>query len=165
MKELILNNDVDSILPYLESRAVAMSLSSDFDGFDRMLEAEYLNPDMQDFLSKEGFLEDEIELNIKEFSSLNSLFFVDSINSYSIDKMKFKRGFKKLKKKIHQAFCAVIGDIDWSQFDTKAIIRLVIIAIIPALGAAAGLPIIVLPIIIALVASLIKYGIGKVCPI
>ncbi len=74
-------------------------------------------------------------------------------------------GFQSLKDKIRQVFCAVTKDLDLGSTTVETIVKLVLVALIPILGATGGLAAIVLPIIIGLVYQLLKYGYDQVCPI
>ena len=68
--------------------------------------------------------------------------------------------FRKLKTKVKQIFCNVVHGI--GELDTKDILKAVLLALIPAF--AGGLLAAIVPIVIGLVAYLLKYGIEKTCP-
>jgi hypothetical protein len=69
--------------------------------------------------------------------------------------------FRRLKKKVKVIFCQVARAIE--DADIKTIIKAVLIALVPMFTG--GLPAALLPVLVWLVALLIKNGIGNVCPI
>lgn len=75
-----------------------------------------------------------------------------------------KARFKGLKEKIRKVFCKVMSDIqDRDEFDLEEIIKIVLTAILA--GLAISINAAVLPLIIAIIASFVKLGYTKVCPI
>jgi len=59
--------------------------------------------------------------------------------------------------------CDLLGSINWENSSTMEIIRLIIIGLIPIFAATGGLPAAVLPIVISIVAEILKRGIDLVC--
>jgi hypothetical protein len=114
-----------------------------------------LNPEVQQFLSEEfteseeGTLPEMFNLNFNESKAIAAKAFL------------FGR-WKRLKEKIRKIFCQVTGGLGDGDISWKDIISGVLLALIPAF--ASGIPALVLPIVIALVASLMKFGYSKVCP-
>jgi hypothetical protein len=74
--------------------------------------------------------------------------------------------FSGLKQKVRRIFCQIVGALNGdSTLDAKKIIKAVLTALIPAIGAAAGLLPIAITIVVSLAAMLLKYGVGRVCPV
>lgn len=79
---------------------------------------------------------------------------------------KIKLLFGGLRRKVKRIFCNVVNA--WGKdkdLDLKKIIKEVLIALVPVLGASAGLMPVALPIVVSLAAMFIKYGAEKVCPV
>ncbi len=79
---------------------------------------------------------------------------------------RIKNLFGGLRRKVKKIFCKVASALgNDGDLDLKKIIREVLIVLIPALAASAGLLPIALPIVVSLAAMLIKYGVDRVCPV
>jgi hypothetical protein len=59
----------------------------------------------------------------------------------------------------------LLGSIDWENKSTKEIILLIITTMIPYFAATGGLPLpaVILPIMIAVIAKIMKLGVDAVC--
>ena len=160
MTQLITSQqDADQWLAYVESEAISLSHLDEF-SINNYVDSELLNPEVQDYL-----LNEYVDLGGEETLS-------DSIKNLSLsfaqnriagqEALLFGR-WAKIKATIRKIFCTVIGtvlgdgDLKW-----KDIIKAVLLALIPAFGA--GLPLITLPVVVSLVAALMKYGYQSVCP-
>jgi len=69
--------------------------------------------------------------------------------------------FGRLKEKIQKIFCETVNGLDVGK--PEDIIKGVLLALIPAFTG--GLPAVLLPIVIGLVALLLKKGFAAVCPV
>lgn len=144
----------DDWLFYIESEANALSQRDAF-SINNYIDREAFNPEMKKFLSSDEaqkLLENESEgdklsLNLFQNRSFNLL--PENLG------MRFRK-FKAFVKKI---FCKVVSGI--TDVNPKEIIKGVILALIPFFST--GLPAIVLPLVVGLCASLIKYGYEATC--
>jgi hypothetical protein len=162
MSDFLLKNEMeitDKLLFYIESEAKSLS-ERDGTAIYNYIDREIFSPFMEEYLQTENAvldLNDELE----EMNSLQ-LNYIQSIKEKSILPEWLRFRFRRLKRKVKRVFCLVVrgieGDLDW-----KNIIKMVLLALIPAF--ASGIPAIVLPIIIGLLAYLIKYGLDKTCPV
>lgn len=141
---------------YIENEAKSLAQREGF-AINNYLDREIFNPEMEAYLSSGN-----LPANLDEFDDGDPL----SLNLTEGMKLNLfpewlRRRFRKLKSMVRKVFCQVVRGI--GELDTKAIISAVLLALIPAF--AAGLPAAVLPIVIGLVAYLLKYGIDRTCPI
>ena len=166
MEEIIFKKEedvTDKWLNYILSEANSIAQLDEF-GINNYVDRQVSHPQLVDYLSKENIeskLFSGLEMaNIKPLAL--SLAQEINLNSHLPDWLGLR--FNKLKKKIKKIFCEVTaaflkeGKIDW-----KAIIGAILLALIPAF--ASGVPAIILPIVIGLVAQLMKYGYNQVCPV
>jgi len=159
MNQVLFKNEVEITkrwLFYIENEASALMQRDGF-AIQNYSDRELFNPDMEDYLST-----DEAGDAVDAFHDTESLNLnlIEEIRTNAVP-TKVRLRFRKLKTKIKQVFCDVVHSIEG--LDTKGIIKAVLIALIPAF--ATGIPALVLPIIIAMVAYLLKYGIEKTCPV
>ncbi|MFN4000214.1 hypothetical protein [Algoriphagus sp.] len=159
MTKILFSSEIDvnnNWLFYIENEAKSLAQRDDFaiiNYFDR----EIFNPEMEEYLSSNDLPHGLDEFEDGEVLSLN---LIEGMKLNLIPEW-LKTRFRKLKAMLKKIFCQVVHGI--GEFDTKAIISAVLIAIIPAF--ATGLPAAVLPIVIGLVAYLLKFGIEKTCPV
>jgi hypothetical protein len=155
-------------LTYVENEAQALSQSDEF-AIDNYSDRELLNPEVQDFLENEFPFDDQEDSAFTKAVNFHSVSLSEFALSFDQNKAIAGKAFlfgrwRRLKEAIRKVFCEVtlpiIGNPD---FGWKDIIKAVLIGLIPVF--ASGLPALVLPIIIAFIASLMKYGYGKVCPV
>jgi len=159
MSQSLFKNEVD-ITPewlfYIENESISLSQRDEF-AIQNYMDREVFNPEMRGFLSKPDVLtvlDEELEM---ELMSLN---LKEDLMKLSLPDW-IRPRYRKLKRKIKRVFCEVVTALE--DLDTKAIIKAVILALIPLF--ATGLPAAVLPILIGLMAYLWKYGISKACPV
>jgi hypothetical protein len=76
-------------------------------------------------------------------------------------RLPLKRIFKKLIEKVRKVFCGIVRSLE--DIDEKEIVKAVLIGLIPAFGA--GVPALLVPIIIGIIIYFLKKGINEVCPI
>jgi len=149
----------DDWTTYIENEANALSKQDDFE-IDNYADREVLNPDVQAFL-EEMPGEDIIIPGIPGFASLSLSFKESNMAAISL----FGGKIKRLKGTIRKFLCQVLndlagdGDLNW-----KDIIKAVLVLLIPALGGGVWAAI-VLPILISLIAKIIKRGLEAVCPV
>jgi hypothetical protein len=149
-------NDVSNDwLFYIENEAKSLAQRDDF-AIQNYIDREMYNPETQSYLASENVA-----------TLLNATSETESLHLNLVEGMKanllpdwLRPRFRKLKTKVKQIFCNVVHGI--GELDTKEIIKAVLLALIPAF--AAGFPAAVLPIVIGLIAYLIKYGIERTCP-
>lgn len=148
----------DDWASYIENEAMSLSKQEDF-AIDNYADREILNPNFQQFLNEMKLPPANNDLMIAEPLSLS--FMESRFEAASV----FGGKLRRLKNKIREILCRILselagdGEIDW-----KDIIKMVLVALIPALGGG-PLSLIVLPILISLIAKLIKRGFEAVCPI
>ena len=140
-------------LKYIELEARALSEESDL-RIENYMDTEILNPQMQAFLS--GYDLDDIADENTEPLVLNPQLMASAVATPQFFK------FRKIKRKIRKIFCAMASELEglsWTE-----IIQKLLIALIPAFAATGGVPAIVLPIVVGLVAAAMKKGYGALCP-
>jgi hypothetical protein len=143
---------------YIENEASAISRLDDFE-IDNYADRQIYNPDMQAFLAE--LPDTQGMLSVADDYALTLSFSESRSQAVALFGLKFSR----LKRKIREILCKIIadlagdGDLNW-----KDIIKAVLVALIPVLGGG-PLSLIVLPILISLVAKLIKRGMDAVCPV
>jgi hypothetical protein len=159
MAQILFKNETDissDWLFYIENEAKALAQRDDF-AIQNYMDREIFNPEVQKFLSSEtmaALLYDitagkPLQLGLAE--ERKAKFLPDWL----------RPRFRKLKKKIKHTFCDVMQNAV-KESDTKDLIKTTILALIPAFGS--GFPAAVLPILIGLVAYLLKYGLKRTCP-
>lgn len=159
MAEILFKNDVDvneDWLFYIENEAKSLAQRDEF-AIQNYMDREIYNPDTKKYLSEDEVAQLLNEINGNEVLHLN---LVEGVKAKSLPDWLRPR-FRKLKRKVKEIFCNVVNGI--GELDTKDIIKAVLLALIPAF--ATGIPAAVLPIIIGLIAYLIKYGIERTCPV
>lgn len=144
-------------LTYIENEARALSQSDEFT-INSYADRELLNPEVQAYLQHEF----SPEAHALESASGFALSFDQ--NKALAGKASLFGFWRSLKEKVRKVFCFVVGGVidEEGDLDWKEIIKLVLVALLPVF--AGGIPAIILPIIIALIASLMKYGYASVCP-
>lgn len=159
--EILFKNEgqvTDQWLEYLEQEATSLAETSNTElEIENFMDRQALNPQMEAFLSDDDSIADllvGVSDEGLEPITLNAV----TMNNFSA-KPSFLR-FRKLKRKIRKIFCSITGELDG--IDWKDIIKQVLVALLPAF--AGGIPAITLPIVIGLVAILMKKGYTAVCP-
>lgn len=143
----------DDWLTYLENEAAALSQWDEF-SIKNYVDRELLNPEVQEFL--ENTFAESTEENSAEGLALS---FQESI---LLSGKAFLFGkWKSLKKKVQKIFCSIVGAIE-KEVKWKDILKSLLVALLPVFSG--GIPAIVLPIVVALIAALMKFGYGHVCP-
>lgn len=159
----------DNWVQYIENESRSLAQRDEF-AIQNYADREILNPAVQSYLETYNDDTEEevytksagnIAVMAAEFSDLD-LNYTQAAQAIVLPEwLRFR--FRKIKKKVQKAFCVVTGElINDGKLDVKDIIKAVLIALIPAF--AAGLPAAILPIIIGLVAYLLKYGYARTCP-
>lgn len=136
-----------------------------------------MNPDVQQVLesrdsvellsdeSNPGMANDAIDFTSEEDEDFGTLAFPEDDSVIGGLWSRIRGLFKGLRKKVRRIFCQVVAALHDTDLDIKKIIRDVLLALIPALAASAGLMPIALSIVVSLAAMLLKYGVSKVCPV
>lgn len=161
--EIIIKNEkdiTDDWLNYLTEEVKKVSLSESSSDISNYADLEALNPLMHKALEDpniSNILKDENEELLEPIA----------LDLQQIPKTKaFGLGFgwyKKLKRKIRKAFCSIVSTLEG--LDAKDIIKSLLIALVPVFAASGGIPAIVLPIVVAIVAGYLKYGVNSICPV
>ncbi len=164
MSQLIFKDKSDinaKLLFYVGNEAESLSQKTEFD-IHNYLDSEVFNPDMDDYLSLES-MQEHLDIDVDETSDL-SLNLKEGVAVKKLPKS-FVLKFRKFKAKVRKIFCQVVRGIKGGikDFDPQVIIKAVLLALIPAF--AGGVAAAALPVVIGLVAYLIRFGIDKTCPI
>lgn len=158
MTQILFNSKEDinnEWLFYIENEAKSLAQRDEY-AIHNYLDREIFNPDMKNYLISDDAATLLNEVNETETLSLNLR---EGMKANFLPDLLRPR-FRKLKTKVKKIFCEVVTEI--GELDTKGIIRTVLVALIPAF--ATGIPAVVLPILIGLIAYLIKFGVEKACP-
>jgi hypothetical protein len=147
----------DEWLIYIENEARSLAQREDFN-IDNYLDREIFNPNVMSFLSDNSEIENIIDLKSDSPLSLN---LEEQIKISSIN-LPIRLNFRKLRRKVKKVVCEVLTNIDdLSGKSMKEIIQIVLTALIPVI--IGGIPAILLPFIIGLIAKIMKRGIDAVC--
>ena len=159
-------------LQYIENESRSLAQRDEF-AIQNYADREILNPAVQSYLETTDDDGDDIGGEAFAKSAGNVAMMTTELAGFQLNYaqeaqwlalpewLRFR--FRRFKKKVQKIFCAVVGElIDGGELDVKGIIKAVLLALIPAF--ASGLPAAVLPIVIGLVAYLLKYGYTKTCP-
>jgi hypothetical protein len=158
MAQILFQNDNDisnDWLFYIENEAKSLAQRDDF-AIRNYLDREIFNPEIQSYLAQENVAALFNAVNETETLHLN---LTEGMKSNFLPDWLSPR-FLELKAKVKQIFCSVVHGI--GELDAKDIIKAVLVALIPAF--LTGVPAAILPILIGLIAYLLKYGIDKTCP-
>lgn len=139
---------------YIKAESIGLSQTDEF-ALERYVDTEILNPEVIDFL--DNWEEDVIISSYKPTSTL-SLGFVAERSALKLHQ---KKKFKQLKDEILKIVCDALKTITDPDAKLEDIIKVVIIAAISAF--ATGLPALLLPFIIVLIAKILRRGIAKLC--
>lgn len=163
-------------LIYLASLAETIAVQDDF-SIKNFADSLITSPDVQNILqSKDStkFLDYEPPINVAFdiFNPSGSSIEMMALSTFQENVVyldfwpKIRTLFGNLRRKVKRIFCKVVLMLNSDdELDLKAIIKQVLIALIPALAASSGLMPVALPIVISLAAMLLKYGVNKVCPV
>ncbi|MCR9131850.1 MAG: hypothetical protein NXI08_04730 [bacterium] len=147
----------DEWLTYIENEARSLAQREDFN-IDNYLDREIFNPTVKTFLTDNSEIENIIDLKSDSPLSLN---LEEQIKLSSIN-LPIRLNFRKLRRKVKKVVCDVLTNIDdLSGKSMKEIIQMVLTALIPVI--IGGIPAILLPFIIGLIAKIMKRGIDAVC--
>ena len=147
----------DEWLTYIENEARSLAQREDFN-IDNYLDREIFNPTVKTFLTDNSEIENIIDLKSDSPLSLN---LEEQIKLSSIN-LPIRLNFRKLRRKVKKVVCDVLTNIDdLSGKSMKEIIQMVLTALIPV--TIGGIPAILLPFIIGLIAKIMKRGINAVC--
>jgi hypothetical protein len=148
----------DRLLFYIENEANSLS-SRDKLAIDNYVDRELFNPSMESFLGREEVASSLLPHGV-ELEAL-SLSHVQEIREQFHLPEWLRIRFRQLKRKIKKIFCKIVAELG-DELDWKKIIKAVLLALIPAF--AGGVPALAAPIVIGLIAYLIKYGLSQTCP-
>lgn len=158
MEQIIFKNQDDITndwVFYIENEAKSLSFMDDFT-IQNYIDREIYNPETQGYLASEQVA---TMLNSVTDSEIMHLNFVEQGRLGFLPDWLRPR-FRRLKRRVKQVFCDVVRGIE--AIDIKDVIKAVLLALIPAF--AAGVPAAVLPIVIGLIAYLMRNGVEKTCP-
>lgn len=145
---------------YLENEVKELANRDEF-SIEHYADSEIFNPDVQNFImAHSGMLtavpaetHTQLALGFREKRQLRAI------------GIQIQTGFGQLKAWLKKVICELLGSIDWESKSTKEIISLVVLTLIPYLAATGGLPAALLPIVIAVIAKIMKQGIDVACSI
>ncbi len=148
----------DDLLEYIKNEAQKLANQSEFE-INNYMDSEVLNPAVRSYLGINykdqnfAFELTDLSLSFKE----NRLLMSSDAN--------LGGWFKNLKETVRKVLCKIVGALGADEeFDWKDIIKTILIALIPLLAGGVYAAVIT-PILIALIAKLIKYGYNSVCPL
>ena len=156
MENSITEKNIDAWVDYLANQSQALSNLTDYQ-LNSIIDNEVLNPNVQAILSDDNLSkiadenEESYEMNLMTKTAVNA------------KSLRFWPKLKKLKRRVRKAFCKVMATIGDDEFDLKKVIRDVLLLLIPIFTG--GIPALLLPIIIAIIVSLLRKGVSKVCPV
>lgn len=159
MKQFLFENEKDissEWLTYIENEANSLAKDSAFE-IENYLDREVLNPEMEAFLNEEKVGEWIADADDEGILALDYRAALTVKNR----SRKNSKKFKKLKSKIRKIFCKIVRETEG--IEIKDIISATIALILTGIGV--GISPIILPIIISLVALLLKSGVDAVCPL
>lgn len=159
MAQILFQNQDDvsnDWLFYIENEAKSLAQRDDF-AIQNYIDREIYNPETQKYLATDNVAALLSATNESEALHLN---LIEGMKANFLPDW-IRPRYRKLKTKVKQIFCNIVHGI--GELDTKEIIKAVLLALIPAF--ATGLPAAVLPIVIGLIAYLLKYGIERTCPV
>jgi hypothetical protein len=145
---------------YLENEIKSLANRDDF-SIENYGDSEIFNPELTEFINQHQSIVNQVDLQPNEYFALGLR-----------EKRQLRRvashiqtNFKRFKAWLKRLICDLLGSIEWENSSTMEIIRLIIIGLIPFFAATGGLPAAVLPIVISIVAEILKRGIDLVCVI
>ncbi|MEQ9265137.1 MAG: hypothetical protein RLN81_07955 [Balneolaceae bacterium] len=166
MSEILFKSEediTDDWIFYIENEAKSLAEREKFN-IENYIDRNLFNPDIQHLISSKNFDKTLEKSDLETDFMFQETNFAFKLSEQSIQKdlsESLKLNFQKLRSKVKKIFCNVVRGME--NLDGKEIIKAVLIALIPAF--ASGIPALVLPILIGLIAYLFKYGIDKTCPI
>lgn len=156
----------DAQVDYLAGITQSLSRQSDFD-IQNFADSGLTSPDVQQAFQSyadKNLLGDigngnatamRMALNFHQEAVASNLSFWDRLKAW----------FTGLRTKVITIFCKVLAELgNDKDLDLKTILKQVIVVLIPALAATAGLVPLALSIVVSLGAMLLKYGASQVCP-
>jgi hypothetical protein len=164
MSQILFKSEVDVTDEwsfYIENEARSLAQRDRF-AIENYADREATNPEMIAYLNSAETqdLQDNSDDNASFDTKMMRLSFAESAQTLRFPSwLRFR--FNRLKKKVQRVFCQVVRGI--GAVDVKTIIGAVLVALIPAFGG--GVAALLLPLIIALVASLLKFGLDATCPV
>lgn len=128
---------------------------------DHYADSEIFNPDIQNFILEYGDLFRTVSAEMPDTWALG---FREKRQLKGIDPQVQLR-FQQLKTWLKQVICELLASMDWENKSTKEIITRIITTLIPYFAATGGLPLpaVILPIVIAVIAKILKHGVDAVC--
>ncbi len=139
---------------FIEAQALTLSEKDDFN-IENYVDSEIQSPLVASFLDRND-LDDSFDEEENEVFTLN----LKAKEAFRSIPRKRRRRFANLKRKVREMFCRLAPIIP--ELDLKEIIRKILIGLLPVF--ATGIPFIIIPVIIGIVASFIAKGVSVVCP-
>jgi len=163
----------DEWLEYFNNEVENIKEKSTYE-IESYMDKEILNPEVLSLSLNQNSVftlqDDTLELFLPEMQLTlpsSSEAYVTGFNTKNREKLDHKLGiigfFKKLKTKIKRLFCQIVDGLNWEEMNAKDILKSVLIGLIPFFAGGVGLAL--TPIVIGLVALLLKKGKEIVCPI
>lgn len=141
-------------IDYIKAESISLSQLDEF-ALERYIDTEVLNPELVQFLDT---WEDEATTSSYQTTSTLSLGFTAEMSAREQSQ---EKKFKRLKNEIHKIVCDVLTSITDPDTKLEDIIKIILLACISAF--ATGLPALLLPFIIVLVAKILRKGIARLC--
>ncbi|MCW4470524.1 hypothetical protein OGH69_16250 [Flavobacterium sp. MFBS3-15] len=157
-------------LTYITNEAYALSRLSDFE-IENYADREVLNPEVGQYLDQLDIDTEEQEFVFKSFTALSS---AGAFNTFSLSFSEQRETaqfgirlfkFSRIKEKIRRILCQILSELEEDgTINWKEIIKAVLLALAGGFfGGALGA--ILLPVLISLIAKIIRMGLDSVCPI
>jgi len=145
----------DQWVDYLEGQVLSLSEKDEFN-IENYADGDIFNPIVSAYLEQ-----DDLDIFFDEEE--NEVFTLNHREKRSFNKLSLKRRkrFGNLKRKIKKVFCEIANAI--KEFDLKDILKKVLIGLLPVF--ATGIPALILPLVLAIVAAYVAKGYTAVCGI
>lgn len=143
---------------YLENEIKDLANRDDF-SIDHYGDSEIFNPELAAFINQH-----EAIVGLVDFQNY------DSLALGLREKRQLRRvtsdvqtNFRRFKAWLKRLICDLLGSIDWENSSTIEIVGLIVVGLIPFFAGSGGLPALLLPIVVSIVAKVLKRGIDAVC--
>jgi hypothetical protein len=143
---------------YLENEIKDLANRDDF-SIDHYADSEIFNPELANFINQHQSIVNLVDLQPNESFALG----LREKRQLSRVTSDVQTKFRKFKAWLKRLICDLLGSINWENSSTIEIIGLIVVGLIPFFAGSGGLPALLLPIVVSIVAKVLKHGIDAVC--